>query len=192
MEQDKTTMMGENGAVVEADWTFVGGTLSNMNHARRERARRKKFNGKAIVHAMRERRTGTVRATVMPDTTRHPIKQEFDAHLAPGARIYTDEAVSYSYPAGWYRHQSVNHSAGEYTRGTVHVNGCENFFRCLRMGLRGTYVRTTPDHLQSYADETVFRFNHKTAGEWQRFEALMRRIVGRRLTYSTLTDGAVR
>lgn len=48
------------------------------------------------------------------------------------------------------------------------------------------------DHLSAYVDEQVFRFNHRKDGEWPRFKAAMRHILGARLTYSELTDGAVR
>lgn len=62
----------------------------------------------------------------------------------------------------------------------------------MRAGLKGCYVRATPEHLQAYVDETAFRFNHRKEGEWQRFTAAMRQIVGKRLKYSELTEGAVR
>lgn len=193
MEQGDEGMMGTKAGAVEADWTYVGGRVENMNHARRKRVKAAGFwNSKAIVHAMKDRRAGTVRASVMPDASRHPIKAEFGDHLAHGARLYTDESWSYGWTGYNYRHQTVNHSRDEYVRGEVHTNGCENFFKCLRMGLKGTYVRATPEHLQAYVDESVFRFNHRKEGEWARFHAVMLRIVGRRLTYSTLTDGAVR
>ena len=74
----------------------------------------------------------------------------------------------------------------------VSVNGCENFFNCLRRSLKGTYIRPPKTHLQAYVDEAVFRFNIRKDSEWERFDQAMRRIVGKRLTYSKLTRGAVR
>lgn len=91
-----------------------------------------------------------------------------------------------------YDHESVSHMDGEYVRGDVHTNGCENFFNCLRRGLKGTYIRATGKHLNAYVDEAVFRFNVRHENEWDRFDGAMRRIVGKRLTYTELTDGAVR
>jgi hypothetical protein len=191
--QSPDVMMGANGAVVEADWTYVGGVLDKMNRARRERVKEAgHWKSKTVVHAMRERRTGTIRAKVIPRPTKNEVRAEFNDHLAPGARIYTDESWSYEWAGFKYQHDTVNHSHEQYVKGTVHTNGCENFFKCLRMGLKGTYIKATPEHLQAYVDETTFRFNHKNDGEWQRFEAAMKQIVGKRLTYSNLTDGAVR
>lgn len=77
----------------------------------------------------------------------------------------------------------------EYVRGAVHTNGVENFFSLLRRGLRGTYVAVRPDHLEAYVDEQAYRFNRRKDSDWQRFDRLMHRVVGRRLTYSDLTGG---
>lgn len=124
---------------------------------------------------------------------RGPIRKEIRTNVARGARLYTDEASVYR---GWtrfkYQHRSVSHTWAQYVNGTIHTNGCENFFNCLRRGLKGTYIATAPEHLQAYVDEAVFRFNVRKLDEWQRFDKAMRLIVGKRLTYSELTDGAKR
>lgn len=185
-------LMGEKGAVCEADWTYVGGILKFMSHKRRQRARQSKHYGKAIVHAIKERRSGMVRASVIPTPGRKQIRGQLRQHVAPKARLYTDEAAVYT---GWadlqYQHKQVQHW-WTYVEGTVHTNGCENFFNCLRRALKGTYIRATPKHLEAYVQEQVYRFNHRKQSEWERFDAAMRLIVGKRLTYAALTGGAVR
>jgi transposase-like protein len=192
LAQDPEGMMGVNGAPVEADSTFVGGLVKFMTDERRKRMKQAPHKGKSIVHAMKDRSTGKVRASVVPDLTRFPIADQFTQYLAPGARLYTDSHYSYQWTPFAYRHKTVNHSAREYVRGDVHCNGAENFFNCLRRGLKGTYIRATAEHLQPYVDEAVFRFNHRYETEWERFVAAMRHILGARLTYSELTDGAKR
>lgn len=72
------------------------------------------------------------------------------------------------------------------------MNGCETFFNCLRRGLKGTYIAASPEHLPAYVDEAAWRFNHRDLSEWDRFDAAMRLIVGKRLTYEDLIDGAKR
>ena len=42
-------------------------------------------------------------------------------------------------------------------------------------------------HLQAYADEQAFRFNTRKLTDAERFVAVMKQIVGRRLTYNELT-----
>jgi hypothetical protein len=201
MAQTNDGQLGERGGVCEADWTYVGGLLKFMSYKRAQRAKAKKNFGKAIVHAIKERRTGMVRARVIPGATRKFIRGEIRGNVARKARLYTDEAQVYT--GSWteveYQHDFVTHSLakwgrgnGQYVKGTIHTNGCENFFNCLRRALKGTYIRATPEHLQPYVDEQVFRFNHRKDSEWERFDAAMRLIVGKRLSYSTLTGGAVR
>jgi transposase-like protein len=192
LKQGPEGIMGTNGGAVEADSTFVGGLAEFMTEERRKRMREAPNKGKAIVHAMKDRRTGKVRASVVPDASRWPIREQFETFLAPGARLYTDSHWSYTWAPFAYRHETVNHSAKEYVRGKVHTNGCENFFNTLRRGLKGTYIRATAEHLGPYVDEQVFRFNHRHDGEWERFRKLMSHILGVRLTYSQLTEGATR
>jgi hypothetical protein len=47
-------------------------------------------------------------------------------------------------------------------------------------------VSVEPFHLFRYLDEQVFRFNARKATDAKRFHAVLRTIVGRRLTYRVL------
>jgi hypothetical protein len=75
-----------------------------------------------------------------------------------------------------------------YVREHVHTNGIENFWSCLKRVLNGTYVSGEPMHLGRYVNEQVFRFNlrHKQT-DASRFKAVLKDVVGRRLTYAELT-----
>jgi hypothetical protein len=62
----------------------------------------------------------------------------------------------------------------------------------LKRGLGGTYVAVEPFHLFRYVDEQAFRFNNRATkdnplNDSDRFDAAVRQIVGKRLTYSELT-----
>jgi transposase-like protein len=52
------------------------------------------------------------------------------------ATIYHDDYRSYGILNGSFRHESVNHSAGEYVRGDVHTNTIEGEFSVLRPWLQ--------------------------------------------------------
>lgn len=192
LSQENAGLFGTGGGVTEADWTYVGGLVEFMPHERRERTKAARHKGKAIVHAIKERRSGQVRARMIPHPRRGPVEEHLLDNVATGARLYTDDSRTYWYSGGWYQHRAVNHSRKEYVRGTVHVNGCENFFNCLRRTLKGSYIRPSPKHPQSYVDEQAFRFNVRKEGEWDRFAIALRLILGKRLTYKTLTGGATR
>ncbi|MEQ8769988.1 MAG: IS1595 family transposase [Phycisphaerales bacterium] len=185
---------GKLTGTIEADSTWVGGVVKYMPKRRRVAFLNKGPSfGKATVHAIRDRATGTVRAQVIEKETRAATEQVIGENVAHGSRVFTDGSSVYSWlGAAGYSHESVNHTAGEYARGEVYTNGCENYFNCLRRAFKGTYIKPTPGHLQLYVDEATFRFNVRDLTEWERFERAMREIVGKRLTYSDLTGGATR
>ena len=58
----------------------------------------------------------------------------------------------------------------------------------MKRGIKGTYVSVEPFHLFRYLDEQAFRFNNRQdTDDSGRFVAVMRQIIGRRLTYKELT-----
>jgi transposase-like protein len=180
---------------VEADSTLVGGLVVNMPRRRRKMVTsRHPHANKTIVHALRERRTGNVRAVVVQDETTETVSALLDANVDRNACLFTDSAHVYNAArrALGFAHKTVNHGRKEYVRGEVHVNGCENFFNCLRRAVKGTYIRPSPEHLAAYVGEAVYRFNVRKESEWVRFNKAMQLIVGKRLTYSALTGGAIR
>jgi hypothetical protein len=88
-------------------------------------------------------------------------------------------------------HDFVNKTEA-YVRGRVHVNGMENFWSLTKRMLRGTYVAVEPFHLDRYIDEQVFRSNNRATkdnplNDADRFDAAVRQIVGKRITYAELT-----
>ena len=65
----------------------------------------------------------------------------------------------------------------------------ENFWSLLKRGLKGTYVAVEPFHLFRYLDEQVFRYNNRATKnrkvtDADRFNMVIRKIVGKRLTFA--------
>jgi transposase-like protein len=180
--------LGGAGTPVEIDETFVGGKMKNMHKSRRDRSLcYGGGNGKAIVMGMLER-GGKVRASVIESRHARVMQPPLVANVEAGANIITDEFTTYPFLAkDTYVHEIINHVEG-YVRDHVHTNGIENFWSCLKRGLNGTYISVEPFHLDRYVDEQVFRFNlrHKHT-DAARFKAVLKDIVGRRLTYAELT-----
>ncbi len=134
-------------------------------------------------------RGGKVRAGVIADRKKHNMEPMLEGNLEAGSHIITDEHANYPLIAAKndYVHEIINHIEG-YVREHVHTNGIENFWSCLKRGLNGTYISVEPVHLDRYVEEQVFRFNlrHKHT-DADRFKAVLKDIVGRRLTYAELT-----
>ena len=110
-------------------------------------------------------------------------------HLTVEADVLTDAHAAYNNRDWRYARQFVDH-ATRYVQGRVHINGLENFWSLLKRTLRGTYISVAPFHLQAYLDEQTFRFNARRTNDSNRFWAVLKSVVGRRITYRVLTaDG---
>ena len=99
--------------------------------------------------------------------------------------VYTDKLLSYVGHEDKYLHETVCH-AKEYLCGSVHTNGMANFWSLLKRTLNGTYISVMTLHLFRYVDEQVFRFNGRKLSHAARFNAVMARVLGRRLQYQEL------
>jgi len=94
---------------------------------------------KTAVWGVLDREQRKVRATVVPKVNRASLQTAVLDQVAPGSKIYTDEAKVYRSLPSEYVHEFVNHME-RYVNGQVHTNGLENFWSLLKRGLNGTYV----------------------------------------------------
>jgi len=187
------TKIGGPENEVEVDETFIGGRKQNMHKDKKVRYEAKGgASGKAVVQGILDRTVRQVRAKVMPDVKRETLQAEILKQVKYGTKVYTDDAVAYEQGMQWrFVHDFVNKTE-TYVKGRVHVNGVENFWSLLKRGLNGTYVAVEPFHLERYVDEQVFRYNNRATkdnplNDADRFDAAVRQIVGKRITYAELT-----
>ena len=179
--------LGKLGGEVEVDETFIGGKARNMHIAQRKR----RITGtgrkdKTAVVGFVER-GGQVQTAVVGNRKKRTLQTEVEEHVEAGAALYTDELRSYDGLEGEYAHKVINHAVA-YAEGAVHTNTLENFWSLLKRGLHGTYVSVEPFHLFRYLDEQAFRYNNrKELNDAGRFSLVVSQIVGKRLTYASLT-----
>jgi transposase-like protein len=172
---------------VEADESFIGGKARNMHKSKRE----EKITGtggkdKTIVMGMVER-GGEVRAFVVDNRRKKQLQKDIREHIEAGSAIFSDELKSYEGLEVEYQHSVINHAV-EYANGNVHTNTMENFWSLLKRGLHGTYISVEPFHLGKYIDEQAFRYNTRNEmTDAERFQGVLSRIAGKRLTYKELT-----
>jgi transposase-like protein len=193
--QDKNSggKIGGPDSTVEID-EFIGGKARNMHKAKRRRLSdgigMQGGHGKTVVIGALER-GGKVKARVIGDRKYPAVHGAVRDFVEQGSAIMTDEFNAYLGLANEYQHQFVNHLE-KYVDGQVHTQGMENFWSLLKRGLGGTYVAVEPFHLFRYVDEQAFRFNNRATkdnplNDSNRFDAAVRQIVGKRLTYKELT-----
>ncbi len=177
---------------VEADETFVGGKIANMHLDKQTRARMGKkrvggTEGKTIVMGLLDRNTRQARVKVTPNNRAFHVRTNVIENVEKGSTVYSDSLRSYrNLPVDGYVHEFIDHTE-KYVEGQIHTNGMENFWSLLKRALKGTYVSVEPFHLQAYCDEQAFRFNNRKMTDAERFARVMKRIVGRRITYKELT-----
>lgn len=160
---------------IEADETYVGGKEKRIPFAKSK---------KVPVIALVER-PGRVRAFPVERVDEATMRKAMKENVDTLSHLYTDQARVYP-PVGKPfegGHKSVNHSAGEYARGPVHVNTCESFFALLKRGVHGTFHHVSKPHLGRYVDEFAFRWNYRKATDVERATAALAGVEGKRLTY---------
>lgn len=112
------------------------------------------------------------------------------ASLTSGWSLYTDDGIVFSDLDGlFFKHESVNHSAGEYSRGIATTNSIESVWAVLKRGVYGTFHHISPKHVGRYTDEFAWRLNEGNVKNHttERLDSMVGAISGKRLTYERLT-----
>ncbi|MFI5020608.1 MAG: IS1595 family transposase [Alphaproteobacteria bacterium] len=177
--------LGGEGKTVEIDETFVGG-LEKNKHRRNRKHAGTGGAGKEAVFSLVER-GGSVRSHHVPAVNAKTLRPILVSQVDRGSFLMTDEAApSKMMGREFERHESVNHSIGEYVRGDAHTNTIENYFSILKRGITGTYHHVSQQHLKRYLAEFDFRYNERAAldvTDGERTVKALKGIVGKRLTY---------
>jgi hypothetical protein len=177
--------LGGKGKTVEADETFIGGKAKNMHRSKRPTKRIGGSWGKETVFSLVERQ-GHVRSVHTPSVSAKTLRPILFAQVDRKSFLMTDDAGQYRHMHHHYKHEVVNHSAGEYVRGEAHTNTIENYFSILKRGITGTYHHVSQQHLKRYLAEFDFRYNERSGlgvDDEARTNKALQGIGGKRLTY---------
>ena len=132
-------------------------------------------------------RDGQKRSYHVANVNHNTVGPILRSQVSTKARLMTDETKIYNKVGKEFAsHEKVNHSANEYARGDVTTNTVESSFAILKRGLYGTFHSVSEKHLQRYATEFDFRWNHREKlgyTDMQRADAMLVGIAGKRLIY---------
>ena len=182
MRNGGLSFIGGGGKTVEADETYIG-------QKKDVPMRRSGFGHKMRVVSLVCRDTGEARSIDANGLEPNQVANIVRANVDRESRLITDEARHY-WKVGqeFAAHERVMHGAGQYARGDVYTNTIEGYFSIFKRGMRGVYQFCGEKHLHRYLAEFDFRYNNRVAlgcNDADRAEALLRGIVGKRLTYQT-------
>lgn len=177
--EELTPLDGENEIdeiYVISGWKGCPGGIALDRPARR-RGLKKRGRGnwegdKPPVTAIVQRE-GQLRVRVCRNLQQETFRPWLLTCLRRGATVYTDSYSIYQFltDAG-FRHRTVNHSAGEYARGRVHVNTTEGLWSLLRSYLRA-FRGVSKVYLPLYVALFAFIHQHRHLTTWQQTGVLL-------------------
>lgn len=164
MQNDADFLTG----TVEIDETYVGGKKRNSAWYPNNR-------DKDVLFGMVERK-GRVKIKHVPNNGKWTLFDEIQKSVRKDSVIYSDDYFGYRHlERQGYIHDTVTHSKWEWARGDVSSNNIENVWSHLKRGIKGVYRGVSGKHLQKYANEFAFRYNHRNSKDM--FEVLLGRVV---------------
>jgi transposase-like protein len=120
-----------------------------------------------------------VHAIVVENTNRATLQPIIQQFVEEGTTVITDELNAYNGLAELgYIHRVVNHGAQQYANGDIFTNSIEGFWSHFRRMISGCYHDVSDEHLQSYINEAVYRWNTRRLSESERFEQMFEKSIG--------------
>ena len=188
MRDGNPAMMGTTGGRVEVDETYIG----NKDGVVKAKGKTGSAHKMRVVSLV-DRDTGLARSMPANSLVRDEVAQIVRANVAKEAKLTTDESRLYSAVGKEYAsHDWTTHGRREYVRGDVTTNTVEGFFSIFKRGMRGIYQHCSEAHLHRYLAEFDFRYSNRVAlgyNDADRSDAMLKGIVGKRLTYQTASRG---
>jgi len=170
--------LGGLGKTIEADETEI----ARSRHTRKpEGFRRSKHNPKVLSLV---ERGGNIRSVTLDH---RGVGRHLRTLASKDSRLVTDMGQPFKF-RGFAKHETVDHSKFEWTRGDVHTNTLEGFFSIFKRGIVGVYQHVDLKHFDRYLAEFDFRMNTRTKlgiNDVQRTEIAVKGAAGKRLTYQT-------
>jgi transposase-like protein len=163
--QDDEPLSGD----VEVDETFMSGRLRNSDRRKRQEQgvhpNTPAYQTKGTMVVAAVERGGRVRASTAPDRTKPTLQGKIKEFVLPESMIFTDEWALYVGIGKQYKgHKRVRHKARIYVEGDAGTQNVESFFALFKNSVRGAHHNVSAKYLQTYVDEYVLRWNHRTEG----------------------------
>lgn len=174
---------------VEIDECYIGGSESNKH------TKDKFKNEKTAVIGMVERETKQVKAVSVESADKENLLPKIGCNVKEKSMIITDTYSAYNDLRRNYKHRTVKHSANEYVRNEldidgrvafkIHTNTIEGFWSQVKRTILGTHHWISKKHINKYLNEMSFRYNTKEMADNDRFMEFLQ-MSFKKLTYKEL------
>jgi transposase-like protein len=182
---------GGKDQIVEVDETFQGPSDDVFVNGKGWQKKRGTASKRKIVSLVE--RGGRAKSVKVDDLTAKTLRKVIFSNVVLDSTLCTDEAQHYKeIGKAFTKHESVNHSEGEYARGKASTNHVEGFFSIFKRAMVGTYQHCSEKHLQRYLHEFDFRYSNRSKLGVEDGERTSRAIAGangKRLTYRCINGG---
>ena len=120
-------------------------------------------------------------AAIVPNVKAATLMPHFQYNIAKGSKLMTDELHSYKKIARVLNidHDTVEHGAMQFAKGTTHTNSIEGFWSQLKRSLDGTHHVISPKMLHAYVSEFQWRYNNRKSVT-HLFDLLLSRVSSQR------------
>ena len=167
-------------STVEIDEIFIGGNERNKHDSKRLKADRATVGNTAVIGA--KERGGKVAAKPISATEAKTLGGFVAETVEPGSAECTDAANTYG-SLREYNCDVVNHSAGEYVRGSIRANIIVGLCSLFKRSQYGIYRGMTVKHLHQYLTEFSGRAGVRNMNILDQTTHKARPMDGKMLTY---------
>lgn len=173
---------------VEADEAYIGGKEKNKHASKRTEGTQGRSTKTKTPLAVLVERGGNSFATKVVSTDTKTLKENIRKNVDKSSTIMTDEWQAYNGLENEFAgHQVVDHGKGEYVNGDAYTNTAESWISLLKRGIMGTFHHISEAHLDRYANEFSFRWNHRDVTDGERAVMALKKVGGKRLMYKDPT-----
>jgi len=174
---------------VEVDECYVGGSESNKH------TKNKFKSEKSVIIGLVNRDTKQAKAFKIDNADKECLLPKIGCNVKERSTIVTDTYHAYNNLRRNYTHKTVKHSANEYVRNEldidgrvsfkIHTNTIEGFWSIVKRTINGTHHWISKKHTQAYLAEMTIRYNSRETSEGLRLNDIMSNLNGR-LSYKQL------
>lgn len=163
---------------IEVDETYVGGRYD-------KRRKRRPYEKSAVIGLMQ--RNGVFEARAITCASKKVLVGVVNERINANSTIMTDEKPAYKSLGKNFRHQSINHSLGQWSKGKTTTNHVENAWSLFKRSLVGSYHQISAKHLDAYLDEFEWRFNNRN-NQYLFRDTLIKLLNAPKMEFKTLTQ----